>query len=257
LPAYKYIQAVERAAEILEIAGNSSEGLALTTISRASGLPKQTTYYLVQTLVHKGLLERRKGSSHYRLTSLMAGLRGRQDRWNRRVLIPAIPVAIRLARSTGAEVIVSQYTGGQVVGRFRVPPGDSGAATTEHSWRICPYGTALVFQAFMDEPQKREFRVRNPPPDGEIEFWGGFRTLDLFLRRVREERLLTLLKGSIFRICCPFFDESGRICGAIGALGVRPGPGAGQAVSWVVESVRNAADELTAGLSTCAPSTVR
>jgi DNA-binding IclR family transcriptional regulator len=250
LPAHRYIQAVERAAEILEIAGNSSEGLALSTISHASNLPRQTAYYLLRTLVHKGLLERRDGSGLYRLTPVMAGLRRKQDRWNRRVLIPAIPVAIKLARSTGAEVIVSQYTGGQALGRFRVPPGDSDAASTQHSWRICPYGTALVFQAFMDEGERRAFRMRNPFGDLDMEFWGSYRALDRFLCCVREEKCLTLFKDSIFRACCPLFDEPGRICGALSAIASPLSfAGAGQAMFRVVESVRRAAEDLTQALS--------
>lgn len=69
-------QAVERAIKVLDCFADSTE-LSLTHLAETSGLPKSTTYRIVEALVRGGLLDRDERANRYRV-GLRAAALGRR-----------------------------------------------------------------------------------------------------------------------------------------------------------------------------------
>lgn len=212
----KYIQSIARAVDMLEVIGNAPCGLTPTTVAKVCQMPKQTAHTILRTLLHKGLLEKRTSPVRYMLAPVMDGLRKHQDRWNHQVLLRAAPVLVRIWKKTGAEMVVAQYAGGEVLARMVVPwPADG--QMVRYSWRLDSHCTGLVFQAFMDESELRDYRAKYPLIEWHAEFWKSFELLDNFLSLVRREGYLAYVQGGIFRAAAPVFDRSQTIKAAIRA----------------------------------------
>jgi len=216
----EYIQAILRAADILELVGNSPNGLSLFQVGRIRKLPKQTAYNILRTLVHLGLLE--KEPSHpprYLLGQLLGSLRLKQEKLNQELVTRAMPVVFRVARETGAEVILSHYTGGEVVGRVRVPAVPDENPIIQYSWRMGPYGTGLVFQAHMSPGQLADYRKRNPLKAYDSSgFWKSYELLNELVARLHGGEYLAYLQSSIFRVIVPILGDGGALAAALTLL---------------------------------------
>jgi len=219
MPSYDYIQSISRAADILELVGNSPNGLSLVQIAQTRRLHRQTAFNILRTLVHKGLLLRESSPPRYLLGPVMAGLRMRQEKLNQDLVRRAMPVVLRVARETGAEVILSHYTGGEVVGRIRIPTVPDEQPIVRYTWRMHPYGTGLVFQACMSPMQLDDYRRRNPleayDQDG---FWKSYELLDGLIARLRGGGCLAYLKSNILRVVVPIFGVRGALSAAMSLI---------------------------------------
>lgn len=220
MPSHEYIQAILRAADILELVGNSPSGLQLAAIARVRKLPKQTAYNILRTLVHTGLLVKDQSyPPRYSLGSVMDRLRVKQEKLNQELVMEAMPVVSRVARETGAEVILSHYTGGEVVGRIRIPTVPDEQPIVRYTWRMHPYGTGLVFQACMSPMQLDDYRRRNPleayDQDG---FWKSYELLDGLIARLRGGGCLAYLKSNILRVVVPIFGVRGALSAAMSLI---------------------------------------
>lgn len=245
MPSHEHIQAIIRAWDILELVGSVPEGLTLHTIAGVRKLPKSTTHNILRTLVYKGLLAKTQHPVRYKLGPLMTGLRERRAKLNRNLLSLATPAAIRLARQLGTEVEVAQYVTGEVITRIRVYPGQAGSIKYLHAWRTPCYGTAVLFQAFMDESELRNYRHRHPMTASDAEYWKSYEMLNAFLASVRSEGYLSFAKSGVFRVAAAILDDTEAIRGMIRAStrmekSVRP-----NLQQWV-DLVRNAANSLSA-----------
>jgi len=65
LPAELRVHAVERAFDLLETLDRIGHPLTLTEVSRKLRIPKSTAYYLIQTLIARGYMQRIPGSRQY------------------------------------------------------------------------------------------------------------------------------------------------------------------------------------------------
>lgn len=209
MPGYKHIKSVVNALDALELVSTAPGGLPLHVIARVLGLKKQTAHHLVRTLAHKGFLLRSGSPPRYILASAMEGLRQGQSRWSRRLLARAIPKAIRISRQTGAEVTVAQLVGGSVIARHRVPLRRSDPPEHHSGWRVAPYGSGLILQAFMDAPTLSDFRDRFPLTGSAKQFWKSYKLLDEFLERVRDKGRLACCLGGTFRTSAVIRDSDG------------------------------------------------
>jgi len=246
LPTYRYIQAISRAADILELIGNSPQGLALRAVVHATGLPKQTAFNILETLVHKGLLTKLAGPVCYRLSAVMAGLGKRQAQWTRRLLLKCLPTVFRLSRATGANTGIAHYTGGQVLARVWVPVEPTDQPIVRYSYRMLPYGAAgLVVQAYMSPAELQDFPRRYPLSDmnsSEV-FCPSCRLLDKLLDAIRGEGLVAYHKGGISRAAAPIFAGSSLPDSVL--MAVTPASPCPQPFSSTRELVRAAAAELS------------
>jgi DNA-binding IclR family transcriptional regulator len=61
------VPAIERALTLLKFLGQSKSGFSTSEISRRLGLPKSSTYMIVETLEKRGLLQKNRQNGRYSL----------------------------------------------------------------------------------------------------------------------------------------------------------------------------------------------
>src|SRR5689334_19717599 len=71
------VPSIERALTVLEFLGESKSGFSTSEISRRLGLPKSSTYLIVETLERQGFLQRNRQTGKYCLGLKLISL-GRQ-----------------------------------------------------------------------------------------------------------------------------------------------------------------------------------
>jgi len=238
-----YIRSVSRALDILEFVANSATGLRLHSVAGGLGLHRQTAYKILKTLVHKGFLEKTPPPGRYKLGPILMALRNRQDRWNREFLLPSVAKAIGVSRMTSADVIVCQYVGGSVVGRFIARGQEPEKSTALYGYRMASYGIALTFLAHLDKPELDDYRASHPFSEEDAEFWKSHELLDAFLHYVRQEGYLALVKGRTFRASAPSFDRSGAVASVLALVRRIDEMGTGDAQK-CIDLVRRAAKEV-------------
>jgi len=249
MPKYEYIQAVVRAADILELVANNPHGLSLRDLTTALNLPRQTIYNLLRTLVHKGLLIKNGRPPRYELGWSLAALRSKQDENNRRLIKRAVPVMLRLARRTGADAILSQYTGGEVVGRIRATPEPDEEPVLRYSWRMGPYCNGLLFQAWMEPAEQAEYRVRNPLSQYDIAgYWQTIDAVNSVVAHLPKEPFLAYMKSGILRVLVPVMGN-GELLAAVGLYKQSVLACSDCGARECVKAAREAADELSQMIS--------
>jgi len=241
------IGSIVKAVDVLELVGNSHEGLRLRHVAKVLGISRQSAYKVLSTLVHKKFLTKLGSPPRYKLGLAMQALQDRQDRWTQEFLIPGITKAIRLARVAPSYVAIYQYVGGEVVSRFHSRGGDSGTPWTSYGTLVPPYGAAVLFQAYMNDSQRQRFQARHPmTAEADLEYWKSLELMNGVLELVREEGHLALLKTGNFRAAAPVFGRDGHMEAAvvITRTFANMQPGDPQRYTRLV---REAADELSAG----------
>jgi len=215
----KRIQAIGRAVHIMELVGNSPRGLRLSQVSDTLNMPKQTVYKIMNTLVSNGLLIKEGRRPVYQLSELMSGLRRQQQLWNQTFLPLAVPVAYRLSVQCDCEVLISQYTGGEVLGRARLAPRQPDAETVTFTGRMCAYGTGTVFQTYMHAEERADFRRRHPLSStaGGC-YWQSYELMDQARRTIRRDRYLAILRSGILRVVLPVPKSDDCLWGAFTLL---------------------------------------
>jgi len=216
MSATRKVQAIQRAVHVLELVANSPRGLRLAQVASTLGMPKQTAHKTMETLVAEGLLDKAGRPPCYVLTSLMSGLRSRQQSWNQRFLTQAASVANRMCRTCNASVFLSQFAGGEALCRLHMDPAHPEADDLAcFSGAMAPYGTGIVFQAYMSEEELRSFRRRHPLDRyGSMTYWRSYKCLDAVLDCVRREGCLALLNTGSLRVILPILKRAGGLWGA-------------------------------------------
>jgi len=245
VPSYEHIQAIVRASDILELICNATpSGLRLKEVSGALNLPRQTTYNILRTLVHKGLLAKEGAPARYKVGPALGRLRDRQVKWHRDFLGRATPVVIRLARALSTEVEVGIHLAAEIVIRIRAHPQQDEGLEYVYSGRTPHYGTAVLCQAFMDQSELNEYRTKHPMSQRDREFWKSYELLDDFLTLVRQEGYLAFVKSEVFRAAAAVFDEANVMRAMIRASKRYHGLLPTEAPRWIA-LIRRAADELS------------
>ena len=137
----------------------------------------------------------------------MSALRERQAQWTHDVLVPAIPWCIRISRRMRANAMVSGYAGGEVLDRF--------ASNWEHPeprTSVClspkpAYGSAVAYQAYMQEPDLADYRATHPLGGSKLAYWRSVELLDRLLARVRMKGYLAFVMDGMFRAAAPICGE--------------------------------------------------
>jgi len=245
------VQVLQRAVQILELVGNSRRGLRLSQIAETLCLAKQTAHKIIKTLVAEGLLVESGRPPLYALSDIMSGLRERQQAWNHVFLTRASAAAYRIYRKCVAHVMISQFTGGEVIGRLRLDPDNPDAEVVSCTGRMCPYGTGLVFQAYMSQEELRAFRRRHPlgPEQGVAGYWKSYAIVDEVIARIRKEGYVAFLRSGVLRLIVPIPRSDRRLWGTFtvlrdGAVGTNSYP----VQEWIAVT-RRTARELSASLT--------
>jgi len=249
------LQSVTRALHVLELASNRRDGITLSNISTGLNVNKQTAHHIVRTLIHEKFLEKVGIPPRYKVGSMLYSLTRRRESWNRRVLLPATPVAIRLAKQSRCDVTVGQYIAGMVIARLRVPGHEGGDPMYTWGWRMTNYGSALVYIAHLDQESINDYVNRHGLSESDQAYWRNLDQLHAYLGRIRRDGYLEMAKNGIFRTGAPVFDASGKVVSFLSA--VKPlisfAPGQRRRC---VSLVRTFAAKLSAGLKANATTVV-
>jgi len=248
MPGHKHIASVRHALDVLELIGNSPEGLSLAQIARGTGIRKQTVYNILGTMKDKGFLEKDLAHARYRLADPMRGLRNQQETWNRLLLLPAVPLAIRAARQLQADVFIIQYVGGGVIARFKAYRDPDVAPTPWYNYPVYAHGTGVLLEAFMSDAERRVFRRGHPFSDADLEYWKSYDLLDGFLELVKREGYVAFFRGGTFRVVAAILDRQGQAVAGVSAVKQYNDMGSGEPAI-CIEVVRRIANELSAALA--------
>jgi DNA-binding IclR family transcriptional regulator len=246
----KRIQVIQRAVHIMEFVGNAPRGLRLSQVAHTLNMPKQTVYKIMDTLVAEGLLTKAGHRPVYRLSRLMSGLRMQQQSWNQTFLPRAAPVAHRISMRCDCQVMISQYAGGEVLGRARFDPRQPDAELVCFTGNMCAYGTGMVFQAHMDSEELEAFRRAHPLAiHDRAGYWKSYRMVDEAIARIRREGYLAMLKSEVIRAIVPVPREGSGLWGAFTLLKEGAFCTGGCPVARWISIAREAADGLAASLA--------
>jgi len=218
MPGNEDIQSIRRALDVLELLGNSPTGLAPWEIVEGACLGKVTVHRILRTMLHKGFIEKAGSPARYSLSAPMNALRTQQATWNRRFLMPAIEQVICLAKKARCSIWVAHYVGGAVIARFRSGPQNAEKAQVLYGWRVMPYGSALIYQAYMDEETLADYRLRNSASASDLDYWKSLRNVDRALEMAKKDTCLAYAKNGLIRAGAAVLDAEGRICGMLGMV---------------------------------------
>jgi len=240
----KPIQAIDRALDVLELVANAPNGVNLCSLSDGLGLKRQTVYSIAMTLTRRGYLRKDYARRTYMLGPVMAALRARQARWNSEVLRPSVLEVQRLCRDSEGTVMLGQYSRVGIIARLVVRPKDWLSPRYYYGLVIQPYGTAVLYQAFMNEEQLAEYRRRFPLDEHDYGFWRSYELLDEFLCLIRNLGYLALYRNGL-RVAAPVFDAGGAMAAMVCVAKPTAIP-TKESAERLIEMVRRAATNISA-----------
>lgn len=107
------IRSISRAISVLQMV-NRHGSLSMMEIARRCGMPYPTTYRIVYTLIHEGLVEQEPARKHYRATALVQSLSHGYQPASRLVTVAA-PLIRNLTKEMGWPVSLTVRVGSNMV----------------------------------------------------------------------------------------------------------------------------------------------
>lgn len=219
MPKSELVQALLRGLDIVELAGGAQDGLTLKQMADALGLKPPTVHNLARTLVSRGYLEKTSGRPRYALGP--AVVRVAEAFWRRALVEQAeAEVGGLYSHFDEATVVFVEAVGGDLLSTLRMSPERPGVLERPRNRRMHPYGTAsaLVFQAFWTEEERRAYQERNAFWEFGAHLWRTERKLDEFLEQVRKKgTAVPDFKGKgIVPAAAPVFGSGGELAASIG-----------------------------------------
>lgn len=245
-------QSVARTLTVLETLVATDEGLTLTALAKATGIPLATCSAIAHTLEQRGYASRRiVGRSHFwRATMALYDL---ASRLLRKVDLASVARSElrELAHRIGMPVHVGVLNGSSVVYVAKAtPPGFIQFDT--YPGKVAPFNlTALgkAISAHLDEDELRPLldRLVVGSGPGALAGEGAFGKQLATVRRKgyafeREEEM-----AEVSCVAVPFFDADDRVAGAVGATGFTRDLRAA-VISDVADGLRAIADHISSQL---------
>jgi IclR family mhp operon transcriptional activator len=250
------IRSVSRSISVLQ-AINRHGSLSMMAIAKHESLPYPTTYRIVQTLLHEGLIEQEPTRKHYRPTALVQSL-AHGYHAEGRLIDCAGPVMRDLTRQIGWPVFVSERVGTRMVVR------DATHAETSLTFGLCypgfnmPLLTSATGQAWIGHI-----------PEGDVDSviaWSDV-TADakmdgLMIRELKQQLAAVQLQGYCARACLntspnrsasiavPIF-AGGRIKAVLTLVYFHSAMQQSTAIERYLAPLRDAADGIAARMETC------
>ncbi|KAB8309443.1 IclR family transcriptional regulator [Erwinia endophytica] len=216
------IQSVSRALDILEILAGQSGVLRLQDITARSGLNRSTCHHLLNTLVHRGYVNRHDDSRTYQLSGRLLELVHSNNRGSFDLVSESLPELRRLSHEINETVLLAIFSGSNLTiitrqepdnGR-RMEPGEIGAAA--HATAV---GKAML--AWLPEPQIARVVADQGLTPFTRKTIDSLATLVENLRQIRrhgfaleDEEFMPGQSG----IACAIRGESGEVLGAVGCI---------------------------------------
>ncbi|AET65905.1 transcriptional regulator [Desulfosporosinus orientis DSM 765] len=221
--AEKYVQTLERSLDVLEVLAHAEEPLGVTEIGNRISLHKSTVHRILQTLCHRGYVERKKDSERYQLgiKIIELGIRFFNDLEIRKVAAPILSDLVKVLDEVVHLVLPDD---GEIV---YIDRAESSQVVSMHSkvGRRAPMHCTAVGKALLSTLPEEEVRhilevkgmtkyTPNTITDPEVLLEG--------LRKIRTSKISVETEENEIGIIClgtPIFDYSGRAIGAISVSG--------------------------------------
>jgi len=247
----KYVQTLERSLDVLEVLAHAEEPLGVTEIGSRISLHKSTVHRILQTLCHRGYVERKKENDRYQLgiKIIELGIRFFNDLEIRKVAAPVLSDLVKVLDEVVHLVLPDD---GEIV---YIDRAESSQVVSMHSkvGRRAPMHCTAVGKALLSTLPEEEVRhilelkgmtryTPNTITDPEILLTG--------LRTIKESKISIEKEENEIGIIClgtPIFDYSGQ---AIGAISVS-GPASRiteKGIEWIGEELKKSGEIISAKL---------
>jgi len=230
MPRSALVQSVLRGIEIVELVARSESGLSLPEICEGLGLKQPTAHNLIRTLVSRGYLEKTQRPVRYRLGASAGRLAGQYA--DHALVRRASKVMTALfeqldeilqppfGRDCDTTITLARDVAGEVTMALRVWP-DRPTVIERPGRSYHPYGSAaaLVFQAYWDPEERRQFRQRHAFWEFGQSLWQTEQRLDAFLEEVRAVGYAApqIHGPDVLRVAVPVFGRGHELLAALGA----------------------------------------
>jgi IclR family acetate operon transcriptional repressor len=205
---------------LLELLPAAENGLTLQQLSQELDLRPTTVHNLVRTLEARGYVSKLTKPTRYTLGPSVLDLAqqylGRELQRRAAKAVSAVFAHFSNGRATYAECV-----GGEVILKLRMTPERPGLLERPWNSVMLPYvsASALVFQAFWTETQRRTHQKRYPFAEYGAHLWHTEDRLDAFLADVRARGYAAPPPdpSGLVRVAVPVFFSGHEIVGALGA----------------------------------------
>jgi len=249
--AEKYVQTLERSLDVLEVLAHAEEPLGVTEIGSRISLHKSTVHRILQTLCHRGYVERKKDNERYQLgiKIIELGIRFFNDLEIRKVAAPVLSDLVKVLDEVVHLVLPDD---GEIV---YIDRAESSQVVSMHSkvGRRAPMHCTAVGKALLSTLPEEEVRhilelkgmtkyTPNTITDPDVLLIG--------LREIRASKISVETEENEIGIIClgtPIFDYSGQ---AIGAVSVS-GPASRiteKGIEWIGEELKKSGELISAKL---------
>lgn len=218
MPGSEPVQSVVRAAQLVQLAGQSPGGLGVGEFATRLGLKPPTVHHLLRTLVETGMLEKVTGPIRYRIGPMIRQIASTSAG---RELHPAASVVMREMHVSipGANLILAEHINGDVAPTLRMSADQPGVVqhTGMHALSAYSSASALMFQAVWPARVLEAYRQRYPLGDFGSQ-WSDVADLDAWLGKVRHEGLAIRPSENNTRlaVAAPVCDDTGHMVATIG-----------------------------------------
>ena len=219
----KYVQTLERSLDVLEILAQAEEPLGVTEIGSRISLHKSTVHRILQTLCHRGYVEKKKDNERYYLgiKIIELGIRFFNDLEIRKVAAPVLSDLVKVLDEVVHLVLPDE---GEIV---YIDRAESSQVVSMHSkvGRRAPMHCTAVGKALlstMPEEEVRHILERKGMTSYTPHTITDPDTLLVELRKIKVSKIsIDTQENEIGVICLgtPIFDYSGRAIGAISVSG--------------------------------------
>lgn len=249
--AEKYVQTLERSLDILEVLAHAEEPLGVTEIGNRISLHKSTVHRILQTLCHRGYVEKERENERYHLGIKIVelGIRFLNDLEIRKV---ASPYLADLAKSLDEVVNLVLPDDGEVV---YIDKTESSHVVSMQSkvGRRAPMHCTAVGKAILSTLPENEvlhiLDVKGMPRHTTTTITDPKKLLEN-LREIRESKIAVEEEENEIGIIClgtPVFDYSGRVIGAVSVSGPASRMQE-KGIDRIGEALKNAGEQISANL---------
>lgn len=218
MPGSQLVQSVVRAAELLQLVGQSERGLGLGELAEALGVTPSAAHNLARTLVAQRLLEKRSRPVRYLLGPAIYELATAQLR---RGAVREAELAVKSLAAAHPEATVTycELQGDEIVVRRRMSPARPGVVERPVGRQMALYtsATGLVYLAFLGSEERAALIARHPFSEQGAARWAGEPALERALAQVREYGVAApVVAGDTVPVACPVFGPGSELWGTLG-----------------------------------------
>lgn len=216
------IQSVNRALNILEIFAEQPGALRLQDITARSGLNPSTCHHLLNTLVHRGYVNRHDDSRTYQLGTRLLELAHSTNHGSFDLVNESLPELRRLSHETNETVLLTIFSGSNLTIIMRQDP-DNRRVMDQSDIRTAAHATAVgkAMLAWLPEPQIARVVADQGLTPFTRKTIDSLATLVENLRLIRrhgfaleDEEYMPEQSG----IACAIRGEFGEVLGAVGCI---------------------------------------